>query len=131
MPAPPKIGNTFSCIGVVKIFRKSKAKHFAQANGHIGIAAKIKINLQGIRHDAKPGITTESPSGGNCSTCCHNKPILLAKSNFFPSRQKTFGTQAKCIQIYLALSQLFLHLLVAHNGAGYKLRKASHMYKIN
>ena len=55
MPPPPEIRNAFRTVGIVKIGPEFKAQHFPKADGHIGIAAEIKINLKSIGQHAKPG----------------------------------------------------------------------------
>ena len=55
MPTAPELSNTLRHIRVVEIFHKLESKHFPQTNRHIGITAKIKINLEGIRNNTKPG----------------------------------------------------------------------------
>ena len=46
MPAPPKLRNALRDIGIVKVFKKMEAKHPPQADCHIRITGKIKINLE-------------------------------------------------------------------------------------
>src|SRR5699024_5824159 len=55
MPAPPELGDAPGDIGVVEIDHKVKAQHGAQAPGHIGVAAEVDVDLQGVGQNAAPG----------------------------------------------------------------------------
>lgn len=47
MPSPPEIGDGYSQIGPFEIRHQVEAHYFGTANGNIGIAAKVAINLEG------------------------------------------------------------------------------------
>ena len=55
MPAAPEILDTHSGIRVSEVFFKHKAKHPAQTDGHIAVAAEIKINLEHVAYRTQPG----------------------------------------------------------------------------
>ena len=56
MPAVPEFSNGEGFIGRVKIDRQINIHHLPDANGHIAIAAEIKINLNGVGQTGKEGI---------------------------------------------------------------------------
>ena len=54
MPAPPKLGRTLCDKRVIEVFGEAEPKHRSKADGHIGIAGKIKIDLQAKRYGVAP-----------------------------------------------------------------------------
>ena len=48
MPPPPEFLDGLSEIGRIKVFRQIDAQHFRRADGHIGVARKVAVDLQGI-----------------------------------------------------------------------------------
>ena len=49
MPAAPELGNRFGQIWIIKVFHKVKSKHSSQADSHVRIPGKVKINLQSVK----------------------------------------------------------------------------------
>ena len=47
MPAAPEFCDRLGQVGVIEVFDKVETEHLAQADGHIGIAGEVKINMQG------------------------------------------------------------------------------------
>ena len=56
MPTTPELGNALADVGLVEVLVKPEAHHQTQADGHIGVAGKVEIQLRGVRQDAQPGI---------------------------------------------------------------------------
>ena len=54
MPSAPKIGHACRNIRVVEVFTELKTEYFTQADCHVGIPAKIKVNLQCVANNAYP-----------------------------------------------------------------------------
>ena len=54
MPSAPEFRDACGYVRIVEIFEKMEAEHTAKADGHIGIAREIVINLKGVCHDAEP-----------------------------------------------------------------------------
>ena len=55
VPAAPEIGRAAGHIGVVKVLGVVEAEHPAHADGHVGIAGEIEVDLKGEGEQAKPG----------------------------------------------------------------------------
>ena len=54
MPTPPEFRDAAGQIGVPKVLREPEAENPAKADGHVAIAGKIIVNLQGERNRAQP-----------------------------------------------------------------------------
>ena len=55
MPPPPEILDAQRGVGIIEIFLEGEAEHPPQPDGHIAVAAEIKVNLQQIAQRAHPG----------------------------------------------------------------------------
>ena len=54
MPTPPEFRDAAGQIGVPKVLREPEAENPAKADGHVAVAGKIIVNLQGERNRAQP-----------------------------------------------------------------------------
>ena len=54
MPAPPEGGHAVRAVGVIEVRKEFKAEHLRRADGHVGIAAKVKIEHQRVQKRAQP-----------------------------------------------------------------------------
>ena len=54
MPAPPEVRHGAGKIRIVEILREREAEHPPEADGHVAVARKVKINLQQITHGPEP-----------------------------------------------------------------------------
>ena len=60
VPPAPEVGNGYGRIRIIEIFRETEAHHLSQADGHIGIAGKVEVYLEGVADGTKPrGIGAE------------------------------------------------------------------------
>ncbi len=48
MPAMPKVGDACSLVGRVEVYRKPEPKQQRNAQGNVGVAAKVAVYLQRI-----------------------------------------------------------------------------------
>src|ERR1019366_3466756 len=55
VPSAPELPRAGRLIRLVKILRDVDAKEMAQAHGHVGITAEIKVDLEGITERGQPG----------------------------------------------------------------------------
>ena len=121
MPPPPEIRDGPGHIRVVEIFGKMEAEHPAQADGHIGIAGEIKIDLQRIGDGTQPG-------------GCHGKPrqeveAVVGDLGHVVGKQELLAqavdeplhTGADIGEAFLPGDDLLLHLLIPDNGSGDEL----------
>ena len=54
MPPLPEFVNGTGEVGIAEILQKVEAEHFAQTDGHVGIARKIIVDLHGVGDRAHP-----------------------------------------------------------------------------
>ena len=54
VPAPPEIHDARGLVRRVEVFRQAKAEHEAKADGHIRIAGKVEVELEGIAERSQP-----------------------------------------------------------------------------
>ena len=55
MPAAPEAGEAFGAIGTAEVFGENETKRLAKADGHIGIAGEVKIDLERESEKPHPG----------------------------------------------------------------------------
>ena len=57
VPAAPELGDALRHIGGVEVLGKAETQHARQADGHVGIAREVKIDLEGVGNGPDPGKT--------------------------------------------------------------------------
>ena len=121
MPAAPEFRNRLGCIGQIKVLAVLESKDHTKANGHVGITAEVKIQLEGKHESRKPrankhGIRTQIRQSVDNLTAIVSNQDLLRKAN-----RKTLDTLENHTGNHPACMQLNLHLLIADNGAHQQL----------
>src|SRR5690554_1503188 len=120
MPAAPELRHRPRYKGVVKVFQEGKAKHPAQSDGHIRIAAEVKVNLEAKGNYSQPG--------GEHGEFCWSRgldfgpeqaDIVRQQHLFAQAYHESFYTLGKFIQALPALLKLVGDGVVANDGAGY------------
>ena len=61
MPSAPEFPDASGNIGIIKVLLKVEAKHLSEADGHIAVAAEIKVNLQHIGDGSIQAATRVKP----------------------------------------------------------------------
>ena len=124
MPAAPEIGHGGGDVGILKVLGQPEAQHLAQADGHPGIAAEIKIELQGKgqqRHPGHGGGQTLKANGGGLIPQTA-QPVgqqgLHGKAQYEIPQTVVHGTDAAA-----AVGKLQAHPLRFHQRAGQELGK--------
>ncbi len=54
MPAPPEVLNADRFVGRIEVYRQFYIEQQRHPQGHVGIAAKVKVELQGIGQRGYP-----------------------------------------------------------------------------
>lgn len=125
MPALPELGYGSGDIGVIEILVKMESKHQAQPDGHIGIAAKIEVDLEGIGQRAQPRRRNGKASGGGAV-----KGLVRQQRNAVGQEHllaKTYDespdSSCEVLQIFVPILYFIGNGLVADDGPGDQLRE--------
>ena len=122
MPPPPKLGNGAGAVGIAEILQEVEAEHPPQADGHIGIAGEIVINLHGVAQGAQP-----REGGGKASRLHSEGPVghhghLVGDEHLFPQSGEEAHTAGGNIgPALLAAVDLLGHRLIFDDGPGNEL----------
>ena len=128
MPAPPELPDAAGDEGVVEVFLEIKAENTAQADGHVAVAAEIKVNLQRVAHCAQPGAAGGELSGGEGKDCVRQEAHLICDQHLFgKAEEKAADAPGDPVGTELPLRQLPGDIPVAHDGAGDQLGKESNV----
>ena len=122
MPAPPELGNAAGNIGILKVFGKMKAENTPQANGHIAVAGKIKVQMQHIGQRIQPAKQHRALLGRlelryQCVQCVGQQHL------FAEACHKAGKPGGQILPGGAARVQLLAHIGIAHDGACDQLRK--------
>ena len=129
MPTLPELSHGGGEIGVVKVFVKPEAQNPPQADGHVGVAGKVKVNLKAEgkkpcpapRNRQRPGVLrglAALPQGPGGVGQQH----LLGKA-----RGKAAGSFGEVPGRDGPVNQLRRHGLVLHDGPGDELGEQRHV----
>src|ERR1044072_6292645 len=83
MPATPELLHRAGYIRKIKILLELKAKHPAKADGHIGVACKVTIDLQGITDHPEPGSQRSGISKLRCKHSIGHSCKGIGQQHFF------------------------------------------------
>ena len=124
MPPPPVFGNAAGKIRVVEIFQEFKAQHPSQADGHIGVAGKIKVDLKGKGNSAQPGGQRGQAFPRQGGHGIPQQAHLVGQQHLFAQpHRKAVDAAGKKPGAFLPADQLPLHCFVLHNRPGDQLRE--------
>ena len=118
VPAPPEVRNGGSYVGVPEVLRRLKAKHAAQADGHVAVAREIKVDLNRIGRSPQPGhadVQRAAQGKGAVHNGGHGarNQHLLAKAHDEPAQ-----APGRPLAVKGAAEQLGREMVKAGNGAG-------------
>ena len=122
MPAPPEIGNTVGQKRIVEVFQKSEPQHPSKADGHVGIAGKVEIDLETVGDDTQPCRQYRGSSLRGC--CLPQKADVICQQHLFPDAAgEALYSLGKEVSGAVPVLQLVRYRLVADDGARNQLRK--------
>ena len=122
VPPPPKLGDRPGDIGVVEILQKVEAKHPADADGHVGVAGEVEVDLKGVGDDPQPGQAQR-----NLVRLLGEHPIgdlgkLVGQQDLLgQAEQEPDGARLKVRPALPPGPKLLCHGGVAHDGARHQL----------
>ena len=122
VPALPELGDGFAGEGVGEVLVKVEAEYAAKADGDVGIAGEVEVDIEGVDYHRVPG--AEEREGGDilAEEGVHYHPEVVGQYHLF--RQANYhpeGSLAKVGGVDGAGLYLVLYHAVAHDGAGYQL----------
>ena len=125
MPPPPEIRNGFGHVGVAEVVREVEPQHPAHPLGHIRVAGKVEINLEGEGEDAEPG--RGGRDGARRRHFLHPRPQhadIVGEQHLFG---KALGEEERALPDFFqgdgAVFQLRRHIVVADDGPRHQLRE--------
>ena len=121
VPPPPEFGDGPGDVGVIEVLQEVEAKHLAQADGHVGVAGEIVVDLQGVAQGAQPGERgrqavpqAEGPVG-------HHRQLVGEEHLLAQTHDKPAAPGGEVRPDLFAVVDLLGHCLILDDGAGDEL----------
>ena len=122
MPPPPELGGGLGDIGVVEILQKLEAQHPPQANGHVGIAGEVEVELEGEGNDAEPCPQGgEFGAGGGQVHVPELAQVVGQQHLFGKAHGEALGPPGKALGGVVAVGELLVQVLILQDGPGDEL----------
>ena len=122
MPTSPELGDGFGVIRRIEILSEYETEHTAQADGHIGIATEVEVDLKGVGNGAHPGI--QHAHRGRVKGQVSHLATGVGQQHLLGHAHAEKGNPTReQLPRMCAFTQLIRNFLVAHNGAGHQLRE--------
>ena len=120
VPAAPEIGDAAADIGIVEVFGEAEAEHVAQADGHIGIAGEVKIDLQGVEQNTTP--VAQHRVAGVGEEILAGQTAGVGEYHFFcKTYHEAPQTGVDLGNGDTAVLHLLFHFHIPHDGSGHQL----------
>ena len=128
MPPPPEDADALRLVGGAEIKGNVDVKELSQAYGHIGIAAEIKIDLEGIGKSRGPGGAEAQTGSGKPGV--REKRQGIGNNRLFEQADGEY-VRAFCRVVPVPVPPCFVfelgyHLAVEHDGARHQLGEKQH-----
>ena len=122
MPPPPELRDASRKVGVVEILHKMEPQHPPQADGHVGIAGKVEVNVQGKGHGVHP--VKQDGFFAALAEQLNQQGKIIRKDNLFPQpHQKPPQTHRRVFPAVLPVLQLPGDVCIADDGPRNQLGK--------
>ena len=126
MPAAPEIIDGAGNVGVVEVLQEMEAKHAPQADGHVRIAGKIKVDLQRVGSHPQPGRGGGKVAQGE--DVIRDQAHIVRQQHLLPKAEDEARHPLHHVPAALpAPVDLPRHRLIAHDGAGDQLGKEGYV----
>ena len=130
VPSAPEFPDASGDIGIIKVLLKVEAKHLSEADGHIAVAAEIKVNLQHIGDGSDPGCRRVKPRDIRCKKrVCHEADGVGNQHLFGETGNKTADSVHDAVHRLSPVLDLLGDIVVFHDGAGDELREEGNVEK--
>ena len=129
MPPPPELCHGGGGIGIVEVFREVKAQHLPHANGHVGIAGEVEVDLKTEGRDAQPAADgRQRPGGLRRQLRVPQCTDAVGQQHFFPKAHGEppcpGGERRRRVR---PVDQLRRHVLIADDRPRHQLREHGHI----
>ena len=122
MPSAPELRECVGYVREIEVFQKTEAQHASQADRHIRIAVKVKIQLEAVAECPHPRHANRVVSGCERHVCDLGEHI--GKKDFLiESKKESHDSLFKAFRSDLTLVDLIHHGGIANDRAGNQLRK--------
>ena len=122
VPPPPELGDGAGQIRIVEVFGKGEAKHPPQADGHVAVGGKVKVDLQRKAQRIQPGIAHAGGRRGAVAGCQLAQDIG-DEHLFSQPHDKAPQTGRGVLHGQLPLVQLGRYVGIADDRPGHQLGK--------
>ena len=124
MPSSPEFRDTGGNIRIIKVLDKIESQHFTEADCHIGITAKIIINLHGIGKGSNPCRQHGSFGRTQRKNGVIDHSDIVRKDHLFPETlQEPHGSVSEFFSGNSPVLQLSFHIRITDDRSCDQLRK--------
>ena len=129
VPAPPEFDDVGGFVGRVEVDRQDDAEHARGADGHVGIAGEVEVELQRVGERAAPGLEKAEriARGGSVEDGCGVLGDAVGKDGFLEQAEgedaEADGHVLRARGERAGLHELRQHVAVMDDGAGDELRE--------
>jgi len=121
VPPPPEFGDGPGDVGVIEVLQEVEAEHLAKADGHVGVAGEIVVDLQGVAQGAQPG-----EGGGQAVPLAkgpvgHHRQLVGEEHLLAQTHDKPAAPGGEVRPDLFAVVDLLGHCLILDDGAGDEL----------
>ena len=118
MPPPPEGRNAVGAVGIVEVRKELKAEHLCRADGHVRIAAEVKIEHQRIKKRSQPRAADRKRLRPHRLQGIERRPQQTRKQNLLgKADSKQPHAAADALPDELVRLKLRLHLGILHDRA--------------
>ena len=130
VPPPPELRDRQGDIRVVEVFEEVEAEHPAEADGHVAVAGEVEIDLQRVGDGGQP-VHERAVIGGVAAVDDggHLRDLIGQQQLFGQTHDKAPEALREIVHGHLALPDLLLDGLIAHDGAGDELREEADVHQ--
>jgi len=124
VPPAPELLDGPGNIGIIEVFHELEPEHVPKADGHVRVAGKIEINLQGVAQDAEPGHRGGKEFGRNGEDLVRRQGYHIGDEHLFaqPDDEPAYPF-GKPLHAHGSVEQLVRDILIPDDGAGHELGK--------
>ena len=121
MPPAPEVGYGHRLIRIAEVFGEFEAEHPAETDGHVRIAGKVKVYLEGIRYRARPRHKRGNIAAERVDIRPHRAHLVCKQHLFAETDNEAHNALGEIGRCDAAVGKLILNIGITHDGACYEL----------